>query len=59
MLAVIEGDYDSDLLRNKMHQFLDDYNGEKNNPYIVSASLGILQIEGSDITDFEGLLKEV
>lgn len=59
MLAVIEGDYDIELIRKEMYQFLDNYNREKKNPYMVSASLGILQIEGEDVSDFEGLLKEV
>lgn len=59
MLAVIEGDYSIDLIRDEMNQFLDNYNCTADNPFIVSASLGILQIEGTNVLEFEALLKGV
>ena len=59
MLAVIEGDYSIDLIRDEMNQFLDNYNCTADNPFIVSASLGILQIEGTNVLELEALLKGV
>lgn len=58
MLAVIEGDYGISRIRKEMDEFLDDYNSTAGNPYTVSASLGILQTQGTDVQDFEELLKK-
>lgn len=57
MLAVIEGNYSIDLIREKMNRFLDNYNSIANNPYLVSTSLGILKMEGTNNFNFEALLK--
>lgn len=57
MLAVIEGEYDIERIRGELDQFLDNYNRTADIPYTVSASFGILQIQGKEGLDFEELLK--
>lgn len=59
MIAVIEGDYNTDLIREELNNFLARYNSTSDTPYTVSASLGILHAKGTEGLDFEELLKRV
>lgn len=59
MLAVVEGDYDIDGIRERMKNWLEHYNSASGNPYTVSASLGILSTDDTDGLEFEELLKRV
>lgn len=57
MLAVMEGDYDIGGIREKMKNWLEEYNSRAGNPYTVSASLGILITNETEDLEFEDLLK--
>ncbi|MDE7323514.1 MAG: GGDEF domain-containing protein [Lachnospiraceae bacterium] len=59
MLAVMEGDYEISVIREKMKNWLEDYNSKACNPYTVSASLGILSTDDTEELEFEDLLKRV
>ena len=59
MLAVMEGDYAIGAIREKMKNWLEEYNSRAGNPYTVSASLGILVTSGNEELEFEDLLKSV
>lgn len=59
MLAVIEKEYDMDIIREELNLFLDSYNSAADNPYMVSASIGILHVSWTEELDFEKLLKRV
>lgn len=57
MFAIMEGNYDIGLIRKRMQNWLEDYNGRAGNPYTVSASLGILITNETEELEFEDLLK--
>ena len=59
MLAVMEGDYAIGAIREKMKNWLEEYNSRAGNPYTVSASLGMLVTSGNEELEFEDLLKSV
>ena len=58
MLAVMKGDHSEEELRSRYNLFLDNYNSTANNPYTISASLGIYKTHPGESLDFENLVKK-
>lgn len=58
MLAVIEGDVDTDDIKKKIDQYLKSYNQKKNLPYKIRSSVGVFKTYGSADIDFENLVKQ-
>lgn len=59
MLAIMEGMYDEAIIREKIGNYLEEYNDSAHKPYKVAASLGILQVQTKDILQLEEVLKNV
>ncbi len=57
MVAVIEGDFGEKEIRERFNQYIDKLNKESQEPYVVSASLGIYNTSWDDDLDFESLIK--
>lgn len=58
LLAVIEGDADTDEIKKKIDTYLSEYNSSSNRPYEVSSSIGTYKTTGADDIDFETLIKK-
>ncbi len=58
LLAVIEGDADTDKIKEKINAYLEEYNSSAGRPYKVSSSIGTYKTTGKDDIDFETLVKK-
>ncbi|HBB42067.1 MAG TPA: hypothetical protein DCZ74_00960 [Treponema sp.] len=57
LLAVIEGDVDTDALKKKIADYLDSYNEISGKPYKVKSSIGVFKTTGADDIGFETLVR--
>ena len=58
MLALIIGECEPEKIKAEIAKRLKEYNANSDNPYIISASIGIYCTDSSQNTDFELLVKE-
>lgn len=56
MLAVEPKTSDSDMIRNRLNAYMDEYNRMRNTPFPFSASLGVYETDDLSQMDFETLL---
>lgn len=58
LIAFMDVICEDDVLRDRMNQFLDEYNATSQKPYKVEASVGIYRAKAKDAIDFESLIEE-
>ena len=57
ILAVIEGDADTDAIKEKIEKYLESYNAKSKLPYKIRSSIGTFKTDGKSDIDFETLIK--
>ncbi len=58
MIAVIEGDADTDTLISKVKEFMDSYNEEADNPFKVEISAGVYKVDASGDIESDTIVRE-
>lgn len=58
MLAVIEGAYEKEVLRERIDALLEQHNRMEHSSYQAAVSLGVLQVRARELEEFDDLIKE-